>query len=528
MDDPIERNGSLASYDAVPYRGRAVAETHPDVLGAVAALHGIEAAPSETCRVLELGCGTADNLMAMAASLPGASFVGVDGSSRQIQDGERLRSEAGLSNVRLVASRFETLGEDLGEFDYVICHGVFSWISAEAQDRLLALCRRRLAPRGLLFLSFNVYPGWHSRQMLREMLLFHVRGIADRAERVKQARQLVELLARLSRDEKGTYRARFASMAEHLAEADDGYFFHDFLEDENRPLYFHEVAAKAAAAGLGYVASNRTTWEAFPPREVEDALAPLEDHVVREQYLDFLADRTFRRSVFCRADASPSAAPDESRARTLFALARARPVRAEPDLASDAPEEFAAGHDVRITTGRPFVKAALAALHAALPLALSFEELWRESLRRSGGRDPGASEDDLARLLVRCFPAGLVRLSARPSPCAWPPPERPLATGFARVQAREGAAVTTLLHRTAELDDLDRLVLRFCDGSRGRAELAGVLREAVERGDFRIAGEDGAPVRDPGRVAAAAREAADASVERLARLCLFAAPIDGD
>jgi SAM-dependent methyltransferase/methyltransferase-like protein len=522
------RETSLEAYDAVPYRGRAVSQTHPEVLGALAALHGLQPALPQTCRVLELGCAEGGNLLAMAGALPGASFVGVDGSARQIEDGERLRSAAGLSNVRLVHARFESFDGDGADFDYILCHGVFSWVPADVQDRLLALCRRRLAPHGLLFLSYNVYPGWHTRQMLREMLLFHVRAIEDRDERIREARGLVELLAKLAREERGTYRARLASMAESLADADDGYLFHEFLEDENHPLYLHQVARKASDAGLRYVASTTLIWEAFPPPEVEAALAPLQDRVVREQYFDFLSDRTFRRSIFCRDDDVPSDPPDLERAKALFATARARPRDSEPDVASDVPEEFVAGPEVRITSSRPFVKAAFAALHDAHPKSLSFDELRNEALRRRGNADPDASDEDLARLLARSFPAGLVRLSTRPSPCAWPPPERPLATAFARVQAKEGAAVTSLLHRTVEIGDLDRLILGACDGSRGAAELARVLADAVERGDFSIAGEDGSPVAEPARVAAAAREAVDAAILRLARLGMFLAPQPGD
>ena len=521
---------SLSSYDAVPYRGRAIPETHPDALGAMAALHGMQPPLTQTARILELGCASGVNLMAIAAALPGATCVGVDGSHLQIEEGELLRAEAGLGNVRLLPGRFESIGDDLGEFDYVICHGVYSWVPHAVQDQLLALCRSRLAPGGLAFLSFNVYPGWHSRQMLREMMLYHVRAISEPAERVAQARALLELLARMAKVEDGTYRAGFATMAEHLADSDDGYIFHEFLEDENRPAYFHQVAERAGAAGLRYVGSTTSIWEAFPPTDVEEALAPLRDRIVREQYLDFLADTTFRRSVFCRNDEAVQPKPDPSRVRALFASGRARPYKpdGDPDVASDNPVEFITGGTTPFPVLHPLVKATFVALSDAMPRTLTFDELWKETVRLRKSADAEERQDELARLLLRSFTGALVRLSPRPSPCAWPPPERPKATAFARVEAAHGPLVTNLFHRTVELSDAERLIVRACDGSRTRDEIADALAHAIRTAEYSLTGKDGKPVHDSGTIRIAAAEGVEGALQRIARNALLVAPERGD
>src|SRR3984893_14331656 len=117
---------TATSYDEIPYDGQAIADTHPDHMAAVAALFGIDSRDPGRCRGLELGCARGDNVMAMATTLPGASFHGVDGSARQIAEGEKRRKGAGLDNVKLLAADFTLVPEDLGEFDYVVCHGVYS------------------------------------------------------------------------------------------------------------------------------------------------------------------------------------------------------------------------------------------------------------------------------------------------------------------------------------------------------------------------------------------------------------------
>lgn len=523
MPEEIPGAGVSASiYDDVPYESRAIAETHPDSLGSVAALHGLAFAPADSCRVLELGCADAGNLLAMASALPGSEFVGIDGNEGQIRGGERRRAAAQISNARLVAADFAAVSDDLGEFDYVVSHGVYSWIAPDAATSLLALIRRRLAPGGIAYVSFNTFPGWHFRQVARDVMRFHIRSVVDPAEQIAQARAVIGMFARLASEEGGTYRARFDQLARGLADEPDYYVFHDYLEPDNHAVYLTEFARRAEAAGLRYVDSNRSAWEAFPPREVEEALASVRTPLVREQYLDLLSNRTFRRAVLCRSDEAivdePSQEADS--VRNLFISARARSASAEPDIASPAQEEFVASGSSKIQTSSPLIKAALVVLEGRAPRALDFAEVWHEARRLAGDAGADASDDELAQFLVRAFAAGIVRLSPRPSPCAWPLPAQPRATAFAQLQARDGSDVTTLFHRKAELGDLDRFLLARCDGVADATALVDAVLDAVARGVLSpgngVSADDG-----PDAIRAAASEAVGASLARLARLGLF-------
>jgi methyltransferase-like protein/ubiquinone/menaquinone biosynthesis C-methylase UbiE len=513
---------TATSYDEIPYDSQAVADTHPDHMAAIAALFGIESPDPAHCRVLELGCARGDNVMAMATTLPGASFLGIDGSARQIAEGERRRSGAGLDNVKLLAADFALVPEDLREFDYVVCHGVYSWVPPETADLLLRLCRRHLAPGGIAYVSYNTYPGWHRKKMLREMMLFHVRSLTRTSERIEQARGILQFLARFAGEEGGTHRAVFEILAREVAGVQDSHFFHDYLEEHNCPVYFTEFAERAAAADLQYMGSaGAMPWDNNLPKEVADALGQLENRIVREQYLDYLCNRTFRRSLLSRAGVPRTESPDAGAVRSLFASANAWPARAEPDVASDAPEDFVTQTGKRITTNRPLMKGALAALARRAPGFLSFEELWKEARLLAGEGEPGASAEDLPPILLRCCLSGFLRLSRRPPSFSLRPPERPRAAALARIQAAEDARVTTLLHQTIKLDDLDRFVLTHCDGTRNRGDLVLLLVSAVEREEFSLTDSEGLPVREPERRRAFGGEAVEASLERLAGMALL-------
>lgn len=407
----------------------------------------------------------------MASTQPGATLVGVDGSPRQIAAAEDRRKAAALSNARFLAADFTSL-PDIGLFDYIVCHGVYSWVSEETADELLKLCRRCLSPRGIAFVSFNALPGSQTRATLREMMLFHLRSLTDSKERIEQGRAFAELLARFAVEERGTYRARLRSLFEAIEEGGDTYICHEYLEADNRPLYFADFAERAARAGLRYVASSRSpVWQAFLPSEVRQLLEPLRDRILREQYLDFLSDRPFRRVLLARDDVDAAEHEDEGLVRTLFVSAEARGEGPASDPASAERRSFSGSAEAGITTSRPLVKAALQALEQAAPRSLSFDALWAEARRLAGPSESNAAPDALAEFLVQAFSAGLVALWLEPLRVSYPPPEEPFATPLARIQAAQDPFVTSLLHRPIRLEAVDRSVLAHCDGTRSRREL---------------------------------------------------------
>ena len=71
----------------------------------------------------------------MTASLPKAKFVGVDYSLVKIKAARKVRKIIELSNIEF---RHEDLCEfdtaKLCKFDYVIAHGIYSWLPAQAQS----------------------------------------------------------------------------------------------------------------------------------------------------------------------------------------------------------------------------------------------------------------------------------------------------------------------------------------------------------------------------------------------------------
>jgi methyltransferase-like protein/2-polyprenyl-3-methyl-5-hydroxy-6-metoxy-1,4-benzoquinol methylase len=513
-----------SSYDDVVYESHVLFYTNPACLAATGRLYGLQPPAVERCRVLELGCATAGNLLSLAVTLPHASFVGVDSSARQIREGLDHAKALGLTNIALHQCDILDVGKDFGTFDYIICHGVYSWVPSTVADQILSICARRLSPQGIAYVSYNTYPGWHIKAMIRDMMLYHVRQVNEPLQRVREARTFLHVLARSVGDQEDLYKRLLAQQAEDLEQGEDAYVFHEFLEDVNTPVYFHEFTARAAANGLQYLGPARfSSWEQALSPEIHEALSSV-PRLVREQYLDFLGNRTFRRSLLCHAAAPVAAAPQAEAVRDLYLMAEVSPLSETPDVTSSAVEEFRAGAEGVVSTNHPLAKAILTVLAEAHPLAVPFGSL--RSLvqdRLAIAHDPSKSEHILMEAVLHCAQANLLELRSAPPSFAAEISERPLASPLARLQAQGPGLIGNLRHRLVEVADLDRIVLRYLDGAHDLTALHHEATKAIAAGEIELQDAAAVPIRDPAAIAEAMDAALGPALERLKNQALLLA-----
>jgi len=459
------------SYDRVRYKSLPLAQTHPDRLATIATLFGIAVAPPAECRVLEMGCGDGGNLIPMALGLSGSSFTGIDLAAQAVEQGHAIVNALGLQNITLLALDLMDAGPELGEFDYIIAHGVYSWVPENVRERLLHICRANLAPRGVAYVSYNAYPGFHRREMFREMMLYNVHGVEDPGDRVRRAIEFIEWLNKC-RPESQLTRALLAEELHHLTENDWWYVYHDDLAQTNHAEYFHEFVARAREHGLEYLGDAdflEMQSAIYADSTVETLRRFAQGDVVRkEQYLDFIKGRPFRQMLLCRGEAGPERSPRPEQLTALYFASSASPVSAAPDLRAGVWEEFRGPRGAAMRTDDRQVKTALARLNGTWPQSMQFADLLAEA---------GGEAEPLAEALLQAYSAGLLEVSILPSQFTDQAGERPVASPLARLQAREGSMVTTLRHTTAELaDEVDRCLVWLLDGTRDRSAVANALR----------------------------------------------------
>lgn len=462
------------AYNRVRYIGFPMAQTHPDRLAVIARLFGMAAAPPGECRVLELGCADGGNIIPMALGLPRSRFTGLDLAASAIAEGRTLVAALGLNNITLLERDLMEAGPELGEFDYIIAHGVYSWVPEDVRERLLHICRANLAPQGVAYVSYNALPGFHCREMFRQMLLFHLEGVEDPAERVRQAIEFIQSLNQCATSP--LTRALFAEELQHLTQSHWWYVYHDDLEPVNYAPYLHQFLAQSHAHGLQYLGEAH-----FPEMQgglyakpaVEKSRQWAQGDVLRtEQYLDFIKGRRFRQTLLCRAEVALSPSPQPEPLTSMYFASPISPVSPAPDLSPGVWEEFRGPRGLPLRSDDPQVKTALARLHAVWPQFMPFAEL----LAQAGG-EPAL----LADLLLHIYGVELIDASVRPDPFPLRPGERPVASPLARLQAKDGTRVTTLRHTQVDLaDDIDRCLVQWLDGTRDRPALAEALRAFLE------------------------------------------------
>ena len=463
------------AYETVLYRAQPFNQTHPSRLFALATLFGLEPAPLDRCRVLEVACADGGNLIPMAAEFPGSEFVGIDLAETVIRAGQEDVAALGLTNIRLEPMDLMDAGAALGPFDYVIAHGLYSWVPEPVRDRLMALVQSSLKPRGVAYVSYNALPGCRIREMFRDMMLFHVRGLEESDERLYGARELLECFVAA---QAGFERPRqyLTEQAQVLIDQGPVVLFHDELGVVYHPVYFHEFLAHAGRHGLQYLteANYYNTQSGKIPASAAAEVERLTggNRILREQYFDFLKCRMFRQTLLCHAGIKLPDGPLPERVGRLAAASPAKPVSARPDLGPTAEEEFRGYRGAAVRTAHPLAKAVMLTLSEAWPEALRFGDLVAAAGRLTGQTpDPEA----VAGILLSTLGAGLTELHARPPRVVSKPGRFPAASALARRQAGRGAILTTGIHTMVEAEgEIELRLVSLLDGTR---DLSALTRE---------------------------------------------------
>ncbi len=471
-------------YDEFPYRSRSYVESHIDRLFTVGHLFGMEPEPVTKCRVLEIGCADGGNLVPMAEALPGSEFLGIDLAGRQIDDGNEWIEPLQLKNIELLTRNFKRLPKRYGDFHYIICHGVFSWIPLNEQPKLLEMIRSRLTDNGIAYVSYNTFPGWHTRRTIRDFVLQHSGGLTDLDERVEQARTLIKFLHDASSADTN-YGKLIRGQCQSLLGTPPQYLVHGFTAPLNAPMYFREFVDMATEHELQYLGDAE--FGLMMPDRLHDAGRMAMESVPgglieHEQVQDYLINRAFRRSLLVQHDVKLERSIPWERVESLYMSARARLLRGEiegPGPARfDAPDHF-------FQTDNPVLKGALAELSAVWPDNIAFDDWVTRTAERtqvSGLQVRGL----LGRNVLPLFTKGVLRLHPRRLYLSNTLSDTPLATPWTRRRASMFRWVTDLRHGMRNVPAVPRFLLQHCDGKTPIRKLGQKLSDEHRRGHLTV------------------------------------------
>ena len=481
-----DQHPQVSDYDVVDFPSLPFAASHPDRMATLGLLFGMQPADVEHCRVLEIGCGAGGNILPMAMTLPESEFVGIDLSSSQIEAAQQTAEAVGLSNVRLQAMDVVDLDESFGAFDFIICHGVYSWTTDAARQKIMLICRQNLSPSGIAYVNYNAYPGWHLQGMLRDMISYHANKFQDPRQRTLQARAMINFLETALANDPSTYSQLLRNELQATRGYSDSYLFHALLNVVNQPFYLHEFVSRAKQAEMQYLGDADITlmWAGVLSPEAQTTLREISQETVDfEQHLDFLRNTTSRRSLLCHAGIQLDRTLRVASMERLFVAANLRPDPGTGTVGTTDPVTFRAPDGRSVTTPDPGVQLALDHLATRWPAPVVFEALRTEVASRLPNQDQWEKD------LLNCVAAGLVELSQRLPACDRQVEEKPRATPLARHQAAADEFVADLRHYAKNLSRVDRLILARLDGEHDVAMLADLVRQQVQTGEIQLSPE---------------------------------------
>lgn len=492
-------------YDRTQYTSNAFFYSSPSHMRAAALLYGVESVPVENARVLELGCAAGGNLLPFVLAYPNAHAVGVDLSPAQIQQGQQVVQDLGIQNLHLHAMSLTDIDKDFGEFDYIVVHGVFSWVPPEVHQAILRICRENLSPKGLAYVSYNTYPGWKAGDIVRDAMLLHSHAARSDDEKLASAKAMLTLLSDgLSAGNPLAPSLRAA--VNQLQKQSDYYIAHEYLETFNAPCYLLEFVGNAQQAGLTYVgdAEPHTEMSVTYGQNVQlnhSVIALGQPKVLRQQYLDFSIGRNFRKSLLVHQEreAEIATSPDLTLLQNLRWAGHFTKTDA-PEGTPATMQTFTNHRGGPLNTTEAGVLAVISVVSDVWPDSLTFNELVAKV--DAAGTVPGDDEDvqkAVVNALETLFRLHQLRYSLEASPYVGKLADasKPaLIPGLAHLQTasqQEGFGIGrfNLWHEVVnlQLKDAEAFILPYIDGTHTLLELRTRLRDALQQG--KVASTDG-------------------------------------
>jgi methyltransferase-like protein/2-polyprenyl-3-methyl-5-hydroxy-6-metoxy-1,4-benzoquinol methylase len=474
-----------SEYNKAPYQSFAFNYTHPKHLYTLAKLFGLTPKPVENARVLELGCASGGNIIPMAYHLPLTEFVGIDLSETQINEGLQQIADLNITNLSLRHQSILNFEKTEGKFDYIICHGVYSWVDQTLRDKILDICFNNLSKDGIVYISYNTFPGWNLVNSFRELMLWHTKDISDPVHKAEQARAVLHFIGQGLENENTPYAQLLRKELDLISRHNVSYLLHDHLSTYNDPIYFYQFMDQANQHQLIYLA------DAFLSTMYTDNLNPvlseelkkINNIVIIGQYMDFIRNQRFRCTLLCHDDQKINRALNTTAVEPFYLQFNGstdNPGLTEND--NHPKEEITYFNNlITVKARNPISQLAMIILNQERNKPIHYNTLCERIARKHAHvtieQIKHQLNDDLN--LMRCVLAGLINIDAYPGDYTTFIEQNPLACPLVRYQATKADFVVNRRHQSIGVDLLTKILLAFCDGTQSISQIRSLFEEKV-------------------------------------------------
>ncbi|MBS0290381.1 MAG: methyltransferase regulatory domain-containing protein [Proteobacteria bacterium] len=515
-----------AEYNAYPYLSFPFSHTHPTHLFTLAKLFNLQPKAVETAKVLELGCASGGNLIPMAFHFPTAEFLGIDLSEKQVAMGLKDIKALSLTNINILHQSISNFNVP-DKYDYIICHGVYSWVDTAVREKILQICHDNLATNGIAYISYNTYPGWNMVNSVREMMSWHTKNISDPSAKAQQARTLLKFITDGLQDDKSPYAEFLKGEINLLSKQPDSYLLHDHLSSFNQPVYFYQFMEAANKQQLSYLSDAflATMFTDNLPPQFSKELNKINNIIVSGQYMDFIRNQRFRSTLLCHQALKVNRALKTEDVEQFYLQLMGTPNN--PNFNEASIQE---GKEIIFTHGTLSLKAqnqlsqlALLILHENRYKPIHYNELCSKLAQRSNNNDMAFIKKHLNESLnlLRAVFAGIVNLYSYPSIYTLEVKEKPIACPLARYQAKQQNFVTNRRHEPVGLDPLTKTLLEHLDGTHDIHALEAVLEKQIQEKKLLALDENKQPIEDINQIKKHIAQLCPKALENMAKNALL-------
>lgn len=523
-----EQHMEAFSYDITQYESHPYAQTRPELMYTMGKLFGLNPTHFKKCRVLELGCAAGGNILPMAYNFKESQFVGVDLSAKQIEEGIGHIRDLGLSNIQLLHKSIMDVDSSYGKFDYIIAHGVFSWVPPEVQQKMFAICKDNLNPNGIAYISYNTLPGWNMVKNIRELMLYHCQGFETHQQKVEQAKLILKFMVDSLEGQNNPYANFLKSELELLSKHGDHYLLHEHLEQNNDPMYFHTFMEHAAKHDLCYLSDTQlsTMFANNLPEKVAAQISTITDIVRLTQYMDFIRNQRFRCTLLCHKNVTINRAlkPEDVEKFYICYLGNVRNDIADEEMAEGNTLQFTGGA-ITMTLKNRISKIAMKIIHDRCRKPISFEKLVAKIKELSGETDENKIKQflhlDLG--LMRLVLAGLLEVHSSSGEYTREKIHKPKATTLAQYQVKKKNMVTNQRHELIVLNPVEIKLLEYCDGTIEVKKILEKMNELFFKGELKLIKDTGEEITQQDELQKQVEVYCKALLEKMANNALLVA-----
>ncbi len=305
-------------------------ETSPSWLDAVCITQGVRPPQhNNDFRWCELGSANGFTVNLIAAAYPDAHCVGIDFMPLHYLNSESLRSDAGLNNAEFHELSFEEACDEAFEpFDYIVMHGIYSWVSEENRAQVRTFIRKFLKPGGVVYNSYNCLPGWSESSPLRHYLMAQANSISGSND--EKAHLGLSTMRNLADNAGKFFQSEgVKAQLDEMQSKPINYISQEYMNQDWTLFYVDQVMAEMDEAKLNYVGSTK-----FKRNHLALNYSVMQERLIASQPTlalqeltkDFIDNTQFRADVMVRGAVYMGETEQAERlASLMFAEGRSKP-----------------------------------------------------------------------------------------------------------------------------------------------------------------------------------------------------------